>query len=106
MPTKNKWASNNHPHIKDMEKREKAYLFDANIHPKQQQKSKNNNKNKSALEESMNPELEFDSPELKFGRYLGSSCEKTRHKSLIALQNYLKERCVKYGFTELDLLKC
>ena len=100
---KNKWVSS-HPHMKSMEKRENAYLFDANIHPKQSKKIETDK------QQMLNPEVEFDSPELKFGRFLGSSCEKTRHKSVAALQNYLRERCnsktTHGGFTELEMLKC
>lgn len=94
----NTWTQ--HPGIKSSAARARAYLIDAGL-----TKSKKSNNNKDKLD----PELDLDSPEVKFGRMLGSTDQKIRHKAVQKLETYLKARsdisALKGGFSELDFLK-
>ena len=93
----NTWQQ--HPGIKSTAARNRAYLIDAGL-----TKSK-----KIMNKDLLNPDLELDSPEVKIGRLLGSSDQKTRHKAVQKLESYLKARSdigkLEGGFSELDLLK-
>lgn len=93
------------PRIKSAAQRAKTYIMQSGLglhHP-----DKNNNKNKP--QQLLDPKLDLDSPEMKFGRSLASSEASGRHKSVNKLKFYLKARCdianEHGGFSELDLMK-
>ena len=76
----------------------------------------NNKKNKpssnsspSAVESLLNPQLSLHSPEVKFGRLLGGTDQRSRHRAVVMLREYLKARSDFTngggGLSELDLLK-
>mmetsp|Transcript_3881 Transcript_3881/g.6090 ORF Transcript_3881/g.6090 Transcript_3881/m.6090 type:complete len:675 (+) Transcript_3881:99-2123(+) len=58
---------------------------------------------------AIDPELDLNAPEIKFGRLLASPEERVRHTAVRRLNQYLTERCViddeSVGLSELDLLK-
>ena len=60
-------------------------------------------------QELLNPVLDLDAPEIKFGRSLASSDTVGRHKAVNKLKFYLKARSdisnENGGFSELDLMK-
>jgi len=92
---KNKWPQ--HPKIQDMEVRNKAYIRVAGLGASTKQK------------EMIDPKLDLLSPEVKFGRLLGSTDQRKRHLAVQKLKSYLKARCdinhENGGISELDLLK-
>ena len=51
--------------------------------------------------------LDVNDPGIRFGRLLGSTEQRQRHKAVIQLKAYLKARCAmdQVGLSELDLLK-
>lgn len=56
----------------------------------------------------LDPNLSLDSPEVKFGRLLGGTDQRSRHAAVKMLRQYLQERSsvgVGAGLSELDLLK-
>ena len=76
----------------------------------------NNKKNKpssnsssSAVESLLNPQLSLHSPEVKLGRLLGGTDQRSRHRAVVMLREYLKARSDFTngggGLSELDLLK-
>lgn len=89
---KNKWPQ--HPNIRSSTARAKAYLRTAGLV----------NSKKTA---DVDPQLDLQSPSVKFGRLLGGTDARVRHAAVLQLQSYLKARCDvdAPGFSELDLLK-
>ena len=63
----------------------------------------------SSLRESLDPHLDLDSPEVKFGRLLGGTDQRSRHAAVKMLRAYLRGRTDfangGVGLSELDLLK-
>lgn len=91
----NKWPQ--HPKIQDMEIRNKAYVRVAGLGASTKKK------------ETIDPKLDLMSPEVKFGRLLGSTDQRKRHIAVQKLKTYLKARCDIHnengGISEMDLLK-
>jgi hypothetical protein len=91
----NKWPQ--HPKIQDMEVRSKAYVRVAGLGASTKKK------------ESVDPKLDLMSPEVKFGRLLGSTDQRKRHVAVQKLKAYLTARCDIHnengGLSEMDLLK-
>ena len=57
---------------------------------------------------TLDPTLDLNSPEVRFGRYLGAPEQRKRHAAVTQLQSYLKQRCDIHnssGISEMDLLK-
>ena len=92
------------PNIKSSEARAKAYLLDAGLY----QGSKSSSK-KLTAEDLLDPKLDLNSPEVKFGRMLGGTDQRARHKAVAKLRSYLKARCdirnVEGVISELDMMK-
>eukprot|EP00562_Extubocellulus_spinifer_P001435 CAMPEP_0178485580 /NCGR_PEP_ID=MMETSP0696-20121128/8347_1 /TAXON_ID=265572 /ORGANISM="Extubocellulus spinifer, Strain CCMP396" /LENGTH=717 /DNA_ID=CAMNT_0020113181 /DNA_START=215 /DNA_END=2368 /DNA_ORIENTATION=- len=88
------------PNIKSQSARVKAYIRDAGLH-----QSKSN----KAVEDLLDPTLDLNSPEVKFGRMLGGTDQRSRHKAVAKLRDYLRARCdirnVEGGISELDMMK-
>ena len=67
------------------------------------------NSSSSAVESLLNPQLSLHSPEVKFGRLLGGTDQRSRHRAVVMLREYLKARSDFTngggGLSELDLLK-
>lgn len=89
------------PKIKSMDDRERVDLRESGILGSKTKKT-----------ESLDPSVDvMNSPEVKFGRLLGSSDKRERHQAVIKLEAYLKARCDisqnenNGGFSEMDLLK-
>jgi hypothetical protein len=63
----------------------------------------------SSLRNSLDPHLDLDSPEVKFGRLLGGTDQRSRHAAVKMLRAYLRSRSDfangGVGLSELDLLK-
>jgi hypothetical protein len=63
----------------------------------------------SSLRDSLDPHLDLDSPEIKFGRLLGGTDQRSRHAAVKMLRSYLRSRSDHsnggVGLSELDLLK-
>ncbi len=63
----------------------------------------------SSLRDSLDPHLDLDSPEVKFGRLLGGTDQRSRHAAVKLLRAYLRGRTDfangGVGLSELDLLK-
>ena len=93
------------PNIKSSEARAKAYLLDAGLY----QGSKSSSSKKLKAEDLLDPKLDLNSPEVKFGRMLGGTDQRARHKAVAKLRSYLKARCdirnVEGGVSELDMMK-
>jgi hypothetical protein len=74
-------------------------LVDAGLH----------NRKKDSGGPTLDPELDLHSPEVQFGRMLGGTDQKSRHRAVIKLQSYLRSRCdirnEKGGISELDFMK-
>ena len=83
------------PRIKSASARAKAYITYAGLSDKE-------NKQKT-----IDPTLDLNSPEVKFGRMLGSTDQRKRHQAVKMLQQYLRARSDYNGegISELDLLK-
>lgn len=64
---------------------------------------------KASTSNDIDPQLDLNSPELKFGRMLACTDERKRHEAVSKLQKYMRARCdirnEDGGFSELDLLK-
>jgi len=90
-----KWPQ--HPKIQNMDVRNKAYIRVAGLGSSTKKK------------EPMDPKLDLMSPEVKFGRLLGSTDQRKRHAAVQKLKAYLKARCdiqtENNGISEMDLLK-
>lgn len=91
----NKWPQ--HPKIQDMEVRSKAYIRVAGLGSSTKKK------------DTVDPKLDLMSPEVKFGRLLGSTDQRKRHLAVQKLKEYLRARCDIHnengGVSEMDLLK-
>lgn len=57
----------------------------------------------------IDPAIDLNSPEVRFGRLLGGTDQRKRHEAVAKLQGYLKARCdinnIEGGISELDLMK-
>jgi hypothetical protein len=103
------------PKIKSAGARAKAYIKYAGLANTQNYSiiNNNNNSNTSTTATSsaqlLDPQLELDSPEIKFGRLLGGTDQRTRHGAVQMLRAYLSSRADftigGLGLSELDLLK-
>jgi Nucleolar protein,Nop52 len=81
----NRWTMPS-PRIQTVEGRAKASIRIAGLSANQKlQHSKNSN--------LLSPALDLHSPEVKFGRLLGSVDERVRHQAVVQLRAYLKARC-------------
>jgi hypothetical protein len=89
------------PRIKSAGARAKAYLNYAGL--------SDTNKNQSTIEQLLNPSISLHSPEVKFGKLLGGTDERSRHGAVKMLREYLRARSDftngGIGLSELDLLK-
>jgi ribosomal RNA-processing protein 1 len=85
------------PKISSPAARANAYLRVAGLNQKETPK------------DALDPDLDLHSPQVKFGRLLGSTDQRVRHRAILQLEQYLKARCdIKNetgGISELDLLK-
>ena len=90
------------PRIKSAGARAKAYLNYAGL-------ADNTNTNNSKIEQLLNPDISLHSPEVKFGKLLGGTDERSRHMAVKMLREYLRARSDHsnggIGLSELDLLK-
>ena len=90
------------PNIKSSAARARAYLCDAGLYQSKSSKQ-------LAAEDLLDPKLDLNSPEVKFGRMLGGTDQRARHKAVAKLRAYLKARCdirnVGGGVSELDMMK-
>ena len=109
------------PRIKSAASRARAYINYAGLNDdddtnndgnkRTKKGSKNNNKkeaNKKKVEEMLDPQLDLNSPEVKFGRMLGGTEQRVRHKAVKMLRHYLRQRAdiaTGAGISELDLMK-
>ena len=89
-----KWQQQ--PRIKSASARAKAYITYAGLSDKENAKQK-----------TIDPTLDLNSAEVKFGRMLGSTDQRKRHQAVKMLQQYLRARSDYNGegISELDLLK-
>ena len=89
-----KWQQQ--PRIKSASARAKAYINYAGLSDKENKKSS-----------YLDPTLDLNSPEVKFGRMLGSTDQRKRHEAVKMLQMYLRARSdySGEGISELDLMK-
>ena len=89
------------PRIKSAGARAKAYLNYAGL-------ADTTNTNQT-IEQLLNPEISLHSPEVKFGKLLGGTDERSRHMAVKMLREYLRARSDfsngGIGLSELDLLK-
>jgi hypothetical protein len=89
-----------HPKIQSPAGRARAYLRTAGLYA-------GGSKNKSV--QSIDPAIDLNSPQIKFGRLLGATDQRVRHEAVLQLSAYLKARCdinnETGGLSELDLLK-
>lgn len=68
----------------------------------------NGEDSRRAIDLLLDPQLELDSPEVKFGRLLGGTDQRSRHNAVKMLREYLRARSdisSGMGLSELDLLK-
>ena len=81
----------------------------ANDHDTNTNNKTKNSSSSSVVESLLNPQLSLHSPEVKFGRLLGGTDQRSRHKAVVMLREYLKARSDftngGNGLSELDLLK-
>lgn len=95
------------PNLKSSAARAKAYLLDAGLH-KSSSTSKSQGK-KPTAEDLLDPKLDLNSPEVKFGRMLGGTDQRARHKAVAKLREYFRARCdirnADGGVSELDMMK-
>ncbi|KAL7511101.1 hypothetical protein ACHAXN_008022 [Cyclotella atomus] len=85
------------PRIKSSSARAKAYITYAGL-----------TTNARGSHKTIDPKLDLNSPEIKFGRLLASTDQRKRHTAVQALQSYLRARSdinSGEGISELDLLK-
>jgi hypothetical protein len=89
-----------HPKIQSPAGRARAYLRTAGLYA-------GGSKNKTL--QSIDPAIDLNSPQIKFGRLLGATDQRVRHEAVLQLSAYLKARCdinnETGGLSELDLLK-
>mgnify|MGYP001053376437 CR=1 FL=1 len=103
------------PRIKSAASRAKAYINYAGLNDDNEDDDGNNNKKKKKkgsttkkVQDMLDPELDLNSPEVKFGRMLGGTEQRVRHKAVKMLRHYLKQRvdiATGAGISELDLMK-
>jgi hypothetical protein len=89
-----------HPKITSPAGRARAYLRTAGLYA-------GGSKNKTL--DNIDPAVDLNSPQIKFGRLLGATDQRVRHEAVLQLSAYLKARCdinnETGGLSELDLLK-
>jgi len=105
------------PRIKSAASRARAYIKyaglndddeDTNNDKKRTKDKKNKGNTKQKVEEMLDPKLDLNSPEVKFGRLLGGTEQRVRHKAVKMLRHYLRQRAdiaTGAGISELDLMK-
>ena len=100
------------PRIKSAASRARAYINYAGLNDDDNNENdgKKTKKGKAAkkVEEMLDPQLDLNSPEVKFGRMLGGTEQRVRHKAVKMLRHYLKQRAdiaTGAGISELDLMK-
>ena len=100
------------PRIKSAASRARAYINYAGLNDDDNNENdgKKTKKGKTAkkAEEMLDPQLDLNSPEVKFGRMLGGTEQRVRHKAVKMLRHYLKQRAdiaTGAGISELDLMK-
>mmetsp|Transcript_29262 Transcript_29262/g.66704 ORF Transcript_29262/g.66704 Transcript_29262/m.66704 type:complete len:647 (-) Transcript_29262:3153-5093(-) len=97
------------PRIKSASARAKADINYANLGDENPTKQISESRSGSSkLQTMLDPNLSLDSPEVKFGRLLGGTDQRSRHAAVKMLRQYLQERSsvgVGAGLSELDLLK-
>lgn len=102
------------PRIKSAASRAKAYINYAGLNDDdvdddgKRTTDKKNGKAKKKVEEMLDPALDLNSAEVKFGRMLGGTEQRVRHKAVKMLRHYLKQRvdiATGAGMSELDLMK-
>lgn len=88
------------PKLQSSEAREKANLRVAGLVP---------TKTPASKQLVVDPSLDLNSPEIRYGRLLGATDQRKRHAAVSLLETYLKGRCHienrDGGLCELDLLK-
>jgi hypothetical protein len=89
-----------HPKIQSPAGRARAYLRTAGLYA---------GGSKNSTLGSIDPAIDLNSPQIKFGRLLGATDQRVRHEAVLQLSAYLKARCnienETGGLSELDLLK-
>ena len=97
------------PRIKSASARAKADINYANLGDENPSKQISKSRDGSSkLQTMLDPQLSLDSPEVKFGRLLGGTDQRSRHAAVKMLRHYLQERSSVgdgAGLSELDLLK-
>ena len=104
------------PRIKSAASRAKAYINYAGLNDDDQDndgkrtsdKQKKKGSTTKKVQDMLDPELDLNSPEVKFGRMLGGTEQRVRHKAVKMLRHYLKQRvdiASGAGISELDLMK-
>ena len=95
------------PNLKSSAARAKAYLLDAGLH--QSSSASKSQGKKPTAEDLLDPKLDLNSPEVKFGRMLGGTDQRARHKAVAKLREYFRARCdirnADGGVSELDMMK-
>mmetsp|Transcript_31995 Transcript_31995/g.47106 ORF Transcript_31995/g.47106 Transcript_31995/m.47106 type:complete len:726 (-) Transcript_31995:45-2222(-) len=102
------------PRIKSAASRAKAYINYAGLNDDGEDNDgkRTSDKKKGSttkkVQDMLDPELDLNSPEVKFGRMLGGTEQRVRHKAVKMLRHYLKQRvdiASGAGISELDLMK-
>ncbi|KAL7525933.1 hypothetical protein ACHAXR_001224, partial [Thalassiosira sp. AJA248-18] len=102
------------PRIKSAGARARAYISysgladDDDDDTKQKKKVSTNSTTNTNNTNILDPKLDLHSPEVKFGRLLGSTTQRSRHHAVKLLRQYLRARSdisTGSGLSELDLLK-
>lgn len=99
------------PRIKSAASRARGYINYAGLNDDDDQDDGKNKKKGSTTrkaQEMLDPELDLNSPEVKFGRMLGGTEQRVRHKAVKMLRHYLTQRvdiANGAGISELDLMK-
>ncbi len=101
------------PRIKSAASRARAYINYAGLNDDDDADGNTKTKKKKGsttrkVQEMLDPELDLNSPEVKFGRMLGGTEQRVRHKAVKMLRHYLTQRvdiANGAGISELDLMK-
>ena len=97
------------PNLKSSAARAKAYLLDAGLHKSSSTSTSKSQGKKPTAEDLLDPKLDLNSPEVKFGRMLGGTDQRARHKAVAKLREYFRARCdirnADGGVSELDMMK-
>ena len=103
------------PRIKSAGARARAYIAYAGLTDDGDDARGSNNANgkkkkkeKQSIDSHLDPQLDLHSPEVKFGRLLGGTDQRSRHNAVKMLREYLRARsdiATGAGLSELDLLK-